>query len=370
MINFNDNAPELEFPTNQSVLAAVQDAGFGYEIIGYGPGKLPIVCVTLGGGKLPSILITAGAHAGEPSGVVGALHLLKTLHTDHQVYLVPLRDPFAWEGMSACLSRALGRRVDVETPAQLATILREQGTVLYHESAGDFLISQIGQFGFVTMLPPDDPRGPRDIERRLRALLRAKPALIQPLLGLRLVFPTNLAGVEGCGLFERAFSAWVNADGEVCELNRSFDRDAPEEVVCLRNLIDRVRPGLTIDLHEGQGSGFYVFVTTAIPAVMRLARAAVAGARQAGAQPYTLDELAQRVDQETRNRLNMPEPGIIIGPTHSSLQGASFGTYAERYGSALATETGRWTGLAQRARWQVAAALAGVEMFTASVAAQ
>lgn len=353
--------------THAAVLDRIQASGLAFTSLTRTLNDLEIVSVRTGGTRQPPIVITAGAHAGEPSGVYGALELLTTLRTEHETHIVPLRDPFAWEGMANCLQFALGEAVSLQSHRQLATILAGRGEIIFRD--GDFIIALINHLGFVAMPTPRNTTGPRDIERRLRALLRERSDLVQALQGIRLTFPSNLAGVDGCGDFTQAFTAFVTPEGEVTELNRGFDRaDAPTEVQCIKDLVDRVRPGLTIDLHEGQGSKFYLFVSSIDnPTTGRVASAALDAVRQEGAELYTLEELTRRIDRETSARLRETEPGLIVGNTHSGLQGASLGTYGLRYGAVLTTETGRWTSLNNRVAWQVAATHAAVRAFELAV---
>jgi hypothetical protein len=65
--------------------------------------------------------------------------------------------------------------------------------------------------------------------------------------------------VEGTGETLRCWQGVVSGMGEWLHLNRFFGRDdAPAEVAAVDRLMQSVRPGLTCDLHEGNGSGFWL----------------------------------------------------------------------------------------------------------------
>ena len=58
----------------------------------------PMLAARAGGDKQPAIFITAGSHAIEPAGVYAALNLLQMLDTEHEVHILPLRDPLGFAG--------------------------------------------------------------------------------------------------------------------------------------------------------------------------------------------------------------------------------------------------------------------------------
>ena len=66
-------------------------------------------------------------------------------------------------------------------------------------------------------------------------------------------------GVEGTGEMGRCWHGVLSAQGEWLHLNRFFGRaDAPPEVAAVDSLMQTMRPGLTCDLHEGNGRGFWM----------------------------------------------------------------------------------------------------------------
>lgn len=333
---------------------------FGFTIF-----RRPLLAFRAGHGKRsPGILITAGAHSGEPSGVLAAIELLNELGTSFSTYVVPFRDPVAWDGYAACLSYASGDSLTVQSRTEIERYLISRGRVVYEDDT--LLISLVNEFGFILMDPPPNTAGPRDIERHLRALLRDRRDLVEKLAGRRCFFPSNQAEVEGVGEFGKAFTVIITPEGEVADLNRHFDRpNAPPEVEALRAFVTRLRPGLVLDLHEGQGDGFYFFVPSLDhhPHARRVLEAALGAVRRSGAHLYSLEDLARRIDPAIVSQLAEPIPGVFTGRVHSPLQGSSFGDFCQEFGVSITTETGRWTSLRRRVSWQLVAVKAAIHAF-------
>lgn len=354
------------YPTSESILDAIRQSGKQYEILAHTIYDLPIPCVRTGGDKLPAILITAGAHAGEPAGVLGALDLMENLKTEHATYIVPLRDPFAWNGYARCLEYALGEPVEIKSHEDVEALLTKKGRVVHSEPENNLLISFVGDLVFVSMRPPPKTAGPRDIERRMNRVMNEHPELIPLLAGKRFCWASNLTGIEGCGDFGRAFSAMMTARGVIADFNRQFTYAYPVlEVACLRRFTDRIKPGLILDLHEGQGSKFYLWTSphpeTGIHA--DVAASIIDAVVKQGGELYHLEELALRIDPEVVKRLQEPKPGLIVGAVHNPLQGASFEAYCQRYGAAYSFEPGRWKSLASRTGEETGGAQAAVSVF-------
>jgi hypothetical protein len=262
----------------------------------------------------------------------------------------------------------LGEEVAVTSHTQAERLLTESGTVVYREDENSFVVALVGDLVFVSMRPLEDTSGPRDIERRLNAVMRRRPELLPTLAGKRACWPSNLTGVEGCGDFERAFSAVITWHGLVADLNRQFTfADPALEVRCVRDLVDRLRPGLVLDLHESQGSKFFIFVGTGtgVLANMRneIASAIVGTVAQRGGELYSLTELAARTPPALAQRWTEPAPGLIAGAVFDVRQGATFSDYCQRYGVALGIETGRWKTLTERVDQQISGAMSGIRAF-------
>lgn len=357
------------YPTSASVVEAVEQSGKPYEVLAHTIYDLPIHCIRIGGNKEPAILITAGAHAGEPAGVIAALNLIETLETEHITYVVPLRDPFAWNSYARCLEYALGQRVEIESHAQVEELLSRHGRVVHREDEHNLIIAFVGDLVFVSMRPPPNSAGPRDIERRMNRVLRENPELITVLQGKRLLCPSNLTGVEGCGDFERGFSAIATASGVVADMNRQFTFAYPAtEVACIRTLAARIKPALVLDLHEGQGNKFYLFTgsrsfSETDPGV-EIARAILAGAiERSGGELLRLAELLPRLDPLMTAQFAEPIPGLIVGAGNYVQQGFGFQSYCQRYGPSFSFEPGRWKSLSIRVEEEIGGALRGIEVF-------
>jgi predicted deacylase len=176
------------------------------------------------------------------------------------------------------------------------------------------------------------------------------------------------------GDYQRSFSATIRGAGIVADMNRGFGgSEEPAEVALLRRLVDELEPGLVIDLHEGQGSTYYVFVgaDSPHPGTVPYARAALAAMGADGDDPVTLDDLERAFGPRIREGLVEPEPGMMVGRVQNvALDGTSFGNYCDRFCPAITTETGRWAPLADRVRWQLAAARAVLAAHEAPAPAQ
>lgn len=67
------------------------------------------------------------------------------------------------------------------------------------------------------------------------------------------------AQIDGSEGVRRCWHSVLSRDGEWLHLNRFFGRlDAPPEVATVDRLLTTLKPGLTCDLHEGNGRGFWM----------------------------------------------------------------------------------------------------------------
>lgn len=351
--------------TNDDVVALVHLSACDHEVVATTIYGLEIVCVRAGGDKEPPILITAGSHAGEPAGVLAALSLINRLETDHAAYIVPLRDPFAWGGFIRCLEFALGEKVAIESHQDAEECLAERGTVLRSEADGSLIVSLVGDLVFVSIRPPQDPSTRVVLEHRLRRLLSEDTILASRLTGMRACWPCNESGVEGCGDFDRAFSSVVTPQRVMADLNRQFTfAYPPVEVACVRSLVNRLKPGLVLDLHEGAGDQFYVFgnVDLGCEEDIEIGGAILESVSQRGGELYRLDQL-ESVFPQIAGRLSEPVPGLMVGTIEDPGQGASFGSYCVRYAPCFTLESGMYKPLVDRVQQIVEGSLAAVSRF-------
>jgi hypothetical protein len=237
----------------------------------------PLLAARTGGELLPSIFITAGSHAPETAGVHAALNLLDTLETKHVTYVLPLRDPLGFGGVNGTLSfaartlRALASTAapaasgsapaepSVNLPDYRAALeyLRRHGTLLWREDT--LHVFQLGEMGFVWDTPQPGAERMMSMNARLVTLVREDPDALRPLRGARVMVMCASTGVEGTGEMGRCWHGVLSTQGEWLHLNRFFGRaDAPPEVAAVDSLMQTLRPGLTCDLHEGNGRGFWM----------------------------------------------------------------------------------------------------------------
>ena len=251
----NDPDPNL---STKNVLDALRASGYPLREWGRAVDGAPMLAARAGGDKLPAIFITAGVHSTETAGVHAALNLLRTLDTEHAVYVLPLRDPFGFAGARHCLSVAAGRPVDVLSHDMALEYLQGHGHLLRRE--GDVWLFTLGDFGFIWGPPKPGLDAFWDMYSQVAGKwLREEPEAFRPLWGRRVMLIMDLIDVEDAGALQRCWHAVMSEKGEWLHLNRFFGRvDAPSEVAALEQLMQAVRPGLTCDLHEGNGAGFWM----------------------------------------------------------------------------------------------------------------
>jgi len=230
------------FDCYADLLEWIGNKGHRAKILGCAPDGAPVVCVKAGGEKEPAIFISAGSHSTEQAGVSAAVALIDQLETEHQVYVIPSRDPIGMNGFAYALGLSLGEEPTLESVEDVGEFLREQGELLYEED--ETLLVAIGEYGYST--------------RGLLGRFAPGASLLEPLRGRRIFFPSRNQDVEGTAPCQRAYTLIVSPEGEVLHINRFHDTPwAPVEVRCTRQLLAAVRPGLTLDLHEHGGDAFW-----------------------------------------------------------------------------------------------------------------
>ena len=351
--------------TNDEILSEIKESGHEYSIIHRVANGLPVYLVKYGGTKSPPIVITAGSHASEPAGVVSALRLLRELKTDHTVYLVPNRDPMGLEGYHRYLAFALGGAApDFSTNTELAAILRRRGKVLLDEDG--LTLALIGDFGFAAMEFTATVFGPSKVWLKIKALLAERPELREQLAGKRVVVPTNQPQSEGCGVFERAYTCPITAEGELKNLNRLFGvPSAPADIKAVQAVIDRVRPGLSLDLHEGFGTGFYMIIPPidGNEPAERIAHGIINEMKRHSVGLLNLKQLAPHFPDGGVNMYDIGDGILVEDVVRSDMQETQLAYTTARYGPGFGLEVGRSAPLQQRAQYHVWAALAAVEVF-------
>lgn len=225
------------------LLDTLRKRGHELRVLAAAPDNSPVVAVKAGGKKRPAIFISAGAHSTEHAGVAAAVELIDQLQTDHEVWIVPTRDPIGLNGFRYALSLGLGAPPAIESLQAADALLRERGEVLYENNGT--VLAILGEYGYAN-------RGLyREVEKGAKFL--------EPLRGRRIYFPSRSEDMPGAGPLERAYTLVVTPEGEVLHLNRFHDTAwAPAEVRATRRLMAEISPGLTFDLHEHGGAFFWM----------------------------------------------------------------------------------------------------------------
>lgn len=230
------------FPRYAAVLETITKRGHKLRVLGYAPDRSPIVVIQAGGQKKPAIFISAGSHATEHAGVAAAVELIDRLQTQHQLFVLPCRDPIGMNGYRYALSLGLGEEPVIGSVEEAEALLRHKGEVL-HDADGT-LLAIIGDYGYAN--------------RSLAGRFKKGDKALEALKGRRLFYPSRSTDIPGTGPLQRAYTQVVTPEGEVLHLNRFHDTAwAPSEVRCTRRLMAEIQPGLCFDLHEYGGDAFW-----------------------------------------------------------------------------------------------------------------
>jgi hypothetical protein len=238
--------------TYEELLQDVRYKAQSVEVLGYTVDGSPLVAARAGGDKLPAIFITAGSHSTEQAGVTAAVQCLDELQTEHQVYVIPTRDPIGMQGFDYALSLGLGEAHGVESFDDVERVLRSKGQVLFEEE--DMLLALIGDYGYASARPTAERTCPQNFfYHRLQELHRDSPEVLEPLHGRRVWMTPGQPGVEGTGDLGRAYTLIISLEGEILHINRFHDTAwSPIEPRVTRDLMARLQPALSFDLHESQ----------------------------------------------------------------------------------------------------------------------
>jgi hypothetical protein len=243
--------------STRDVLAALHASGKPLHAWGQAIDGTPLLAARTGGDTLPAIFITAGSHAPETAGVHAALNLLHGLTTEHVTYILPLRDPLGFGGVNGSISFAAGLPVNLPDYDAALGYLKENGRLLWREDT--LHVFEFGGMGFLWDTPQPGAERMMSMNARMLSLVKADPDALKPLWGKRALVMCASQGVEGTGEMGRCWHGVLSATGEWMHLNRFFGRaDAPSEVAAVDQLMQQIHPGLTCDLHEGNGPGFWM----------------------------------------------------------------------------------------------------------------
>ncbi len=357
--------------TTDDVIRALRDSGKPLHEWGRAIDGTPLLAARTGGDKRPAIFLTAGAHAPEVAGVQAALRLLDLLETEHETHILPLRDPLGFDGVSRCLGFAAERPVTVAGHRAALDYLLANGRIIWRE--GDARIFTLGRLAFMWDLPQPGVDNVMRMNSRLRSLLREHSAALEPLWGTRLMVVCDLTDVEGAGEMQRCFHLVIGARGEMMHLNRFFGRDdAPPEVAALNRLMHAVRPGLTCDLHEGNGSGFWMPVArpaTNPERVFEMTRAFFEQIKHRGYPIATYENVLAtdpNVGTNYTSDWRAPEPrlpGMIWTDSRMRNEGYNLVDYGGLFGIGYGTEAAMERPLAERVDGTTQGILAAIRVW-------
>ena len=301
------------FASHAQLVGRLLQQGHTPRVLGHTVDGSPILVVQCGGTRLPAVIISAGVRATDQAGVSAAVELCDDLSdSEHTVYVLPCRDPVGMHGGEHVLSLGLGGDAEVSTVTAAASLLREQGEVLW--DTGEELVALLADFGYVlqtsactcsgtdqsTQMPRAEYTTGRGADYEHPRLAADSSALQASLAGRRIWWigscPCSTAIVGECSCSQllgqtnthivapivMAASSSTNVDSSHDKHNcvasstpapaatadeqdlsdtmssiLSYDLDsflgtnwAPVEVRCVRQLLAEVQPGLLIDLKE------------------------------------------------------------------------------------------------------------------------
>jgi len=338
------------FTNYTELLEYITKKGKTPRVLSYTPDRAPIVSIKSGGSKEPAIFITAGSHSTEHAGVSAAVELIEQLDTEHQVYVIPTRDPMGMNGYPYALSLALGREPSLNSFEELEAILREQGEIFYDEEG--ILLVLIGEYGFANC-------------NVLGRLKNAPPEILTPFKGRRIFTPVRRGGVEGTGHFQRAYTLIVSPEGELLHLNRFHDTAwAPVEVRCARRLMAEKKPGISFDLHESMGIGNCYWLSARHQRdeegeawEQRIARETIQAIADSGA-------VLVEDDYSPGSFFTRSERGVYWLDANKRGEGLNLMDYTARfYGLAFGTEMGMYGSFEQRVSLGILTVQSAVNVF-------
>lgn len=370
------------FETYNELIKAVEETQSSYQVLNRTPAGHPILDVRTGGDEEPAVFITAGAHATEQAGISAAVALLDRLETDHEVHVIPSRDPIGLDGYPSALSHILGRDVHLKSFDDLEVLLDREGHVVHLED--DILLALIGDVGFATKRPePDGDSSQLYLLKYLKYIQHEFPEILEPFKGRRICLPAGQPDIPGSGTFDRAYTLVVGPDGRLLHLNRFFETPwAPVEVECTRQVMAETEPALSFDLHETQliEDRFYFGVNqhgADEKWERELGRAIQTATAEAGAEFATEADVARVrnitvADPDVRpperlEGVELLKQGCYLYPNPSAGAEGLNATHleAQKYGPSIGTETGMWGAFEDRVEILLTVVEAGVEALEA-----
>lgn len=352
--------------TYDELLADVERRAQSVEVLGHTIDGSPLVAARGGGDKLPAVFITAGSHSTEQAGVTAAVQCVDELDTEHQVFVIPTRDPVGMQGFAHVLSLGMGERPEIDSFEQAEGILRDRGDVLFEED--DLLLSLIGDYGYASSRPAEGRACPQYFYyQRLQRLQQEHPEVLEPLKGRRVWMTPGQTGVAGTGDFGRAYTLIISLEGEILHINRFHDTAwSPIEPRVTRDLMSRIRPGISFDLHESQLMDDRYFLSArrqpeaAAEEWEQKAASAVIDAIKASGAGLARDEDVSALG----NWFDTSEPGVCWLDATKRGEGFNLMDFASRtYGLAFGTEMGMYGTFDGRVELAMITVRSAVEVF-------
>ena len=187
------------FTKYADLLAWVEQEKSPTIFLGCAPDGAPVISIRTGGDKTPAVFISAGSHATEQAGVSAAVALVEQLKTDHQVHIIPTRDPIGMNGFAYALGLSLEETPQLNSLEEIPGFLQAHGDILYRRD--EVMLVLIGEYGYST--------------HNLYNKVDRGDSRLEPLWGSRIFFPSRDGGIEGTAPMQRAYTLIVTPDGEV-----------------------------------------------------------------------------------------------------------------------------------------------------------
>ena len=373
----------IGYQTSDDLVAAVDRTDAQLRTLGYAPGGRPLVVVETGGERTPAVLVTAGAHATEHAGVCAAVELIDSVETDHQLCIVPTRDPVGLDGFDAALALGYNHTDTTTTVEQARSAVAAAGEIIHEDEW--LTVGLIGDYGYA--ITRDRPCGSGSVLQTLKQYTETQPDVLSQLAGRRVFTTTGANDIDGARPFERTYTLIIDPAGRPMHLNRFFtDQWAPVETRCIRALMAMIEPGLTIDNHETTGHGNRFHVS------LRPQRTPEGDHDEADLGRIIVDTVAARGTPIATDADVLDEPTTTVAhatvderPTDGFFRKSSRGAYwvdphktdpprlgeglnatdvaADQYGLAFTLETGMYGTLEQRMGDAVAAIQAAIDAF-------
>ena len=172
-----------------------------------------------------------------------------------------------------------------------------------------------------------------------------KPKAIGLLSGCPVMLINTNSDIEGSGSMQHCYHTILDKKDQWLHLNRYLSEDhVPPEVTAVTRLMQTINPGLTCDLHEGNGSGFWMPITKPdIPDPVIQMTGAFFDHIKSGGYPITDYDDWKATDQTNAEESNLllPEPsltGLFWLNILLKNEGHNLITYSHLFGTAYGTE--------------------------------